>query len=126
MLENFRENVLKGKSLLAQLKRYSNQPKLFVCPFHNLKRVENGACQRCFKSERTQAMRRGWGSRMQISDTWTRKMHKTVKNASLIILPKFEVGKLRTFAPIVSAHPYCTRLHMQIHMPRHASSARPK
>ena len=33
---------------------------------------------------------------------------------------------LRTFAPIVSAHPYCTRLHAQIHMPRHASSARAK
>ena len=31
---------------------------------------------------------------------------------------------LRTFAPIVSAHPYCERLHPQIHMPRHASSAR--
>ena len=30
---------------------------------------------------------------------------------------------LRTFAPIVSAHPYCARLHAQIHMPRHASSA---
>ena len=31
---------------------------------------------------------------------------------------------LRTFAPIVSAHPYCVRLHAQTHMPRHASSAR--
>ena len=27
---------------------------------------------------------------------------------------------LRTFAPIVSAHPYCARLRAQIHMPRHA------
>ena len=34
--------------------------------------------------------------------------------------------KLRTFAPIVSAHPYCGRLHAQIHMARHASSARAK
>ena len=33
---------------------------------------------------------------------------------------------LRTFAPIVSAHPCCARLHAQIHMPRHASSARAK
>ena len=33
---------------------------------------------------------------------------------------------LRTFAPIVSAHPYCARLRAQIHMPRHASSARAK
>ena len=32
---------------------------------------------------------------------------------------------LRTFAPIVSAHPYCARL-VQIYMPRHASSARAK
>ena len=33
---------------------------------------------------------------------------------------------LRTFAPIVSAHLYCARLQAQIHMPRHASSARAK
>ena len=33
---------------------------------------------------------------------------------------------LRTLAPIVSAHPYCARLRAQIHMPRHASSARAK
>ena len=33
---------------------------------------------------------------------------------------------LSTFAPIVSAHLYCARLHAQIHMPRHASSARAK
>ena len=30
--------------------------------------------------------------------------------------------QLRTFAPIVSAHSYCVRLHAQIHMPRHAST----
>ena len=28
---------------------------------------------------------------------------------------------LRTFAPIVSGHPYCARLHAQIHMPRRSS-----
>ena len=33
---------------------------------------------------------------------------------------------LRTFAGIVSAYPYCARLHAQIHMPRHASSMRTK
>ena len=31
---------------------------------------------------------------------------------------------LRRFASIVSVHPYCARLHAQIHMPRHTSSAR--
>ena len=33
---------------------------------------------------------------------------------------------LRTFAQIVSAHPYCARLRAQIHLPRHTSSARAK
>ena len=36
------------------------------------------------------------------------------------------LSELRTFAPIVSAHPYCSRAHTQIHIPRHASRARTK
>ena len=39
---------------------------------------------------------------------------------------KSVIYTLRTFAPIVSAHPSCARMHAQIHMPRHASSTRAK
>ena len=41
------------------------------------------------------------------------------KNVSLII-----TENLRTFAPIVSAHPYCARNSLRDVMPRHALSAR--
>ena len=40
----------------------------------------------------------------------------------IIILVQFLV--LRTFAPIVSAHPYCARNSLRDAMPRHALSAR--
>ena len=33
-------------------------------------------------------------------------------------------GHLRTFAPIVSAHPYCARNSLRDVMPRHSLSAR--
>ena len=33
------------------------------------------------------------------------------------------VVSVRTFAPIVSAHPYCARLHAQIHMPRQTATS---
>ena len=35
-----------------------------------------------------------------------------------------QCGHLRTFAPIVSAHPYCARNSLRDVMPRHALSAR--
>ena len=37
----------------------------------------------------------------------------SVPNLKNILMSKWH---LRTFAPIVSAHPYCARLHLQIHM----------
>ena len=46
------------------------------------------------------------------------------KTQRVVVVPQHLT--LRTFAPIVSAHPYCARLHAQIHMPRHASRARAK
>ena len=57
-----------------------------------------------------------WADRSQILAVWVQTFEWRPKCS--------EISVLRTFAPIVSAHPYCARLHAQIHMPRHASSAR--
>ena len=57
------------------------------------------------------------GTRMEL--TWLEQITE---------MHKINLGAfcLRTFAQIVSAHPYCARLRAQIHMPRHTSSARAK
>ena len=49
---------------------------------------------------------------------------KQTENSNKIVTEEWAKLCLRTFAPIVSAHPYCARLHAQIHMPRHVSHAR--
>ena len=46
--------------------------------------------------------------------------------AGITHLTSHTLKALRTFAPIVSAHPYCARLRAEIHMPRYASSERAK
>ena len=44
--------------------------------------------------------------------------------AQVKAMARFSPGTLRTFAPIVSAHPYCARNSLRDVMPRHALSAR--
>ena len=51
------------------------------------------------------------------------RVHVHCNSANEYVLSTLCNTGLRTFAPIVSAHPYCARLHAQIHVPRHASSA---